>query len=135
MPEPIIKTECQAAWDYHADRIPVPLREVAAVIAEDRSPGPSGYGEEEIVGVFRLKDGRFLYVSGGCDTTGWDCQSSAFGAVMDKLDDLVRSHVTNDDRRRLNLKMGNDGIVLINDEQIWPEPIRKTSWERLMGDD
>ena len=28
--------------------------------------------EADWLGVFRLKDGRFLVASGGCDYTGWD---------------------------------------------------------------
>jgi len=28
--------------------------------------------EEEWVGVFELKDGRFVFVAAGCDYTGWD---------------------------------------------------------------
>ena len=27
--------------------------------------------------VLRLNDGRFVFLQGGCDYTGWDCQSSA----------------------------------------------------------
>lgn len=27
--------------------------------------------------ILRLNDNRFVYLSGGCDYTGWDCQSSA----------------------------------------------------------
>lgn len=27
--------------------------------------------------VLRLHDGRFVFLQGGCDYTGWDCQSSA----------------------------------------------------------
>lgn len=30
---------------------------------------------EEWLGLFKMKDGRFLYVFAGCDYTGWDCQS------------------------------------------------------------
>lgn len=34
--------------------------------------------------ILALKDGRFAYVTGGCDYTGWDCQSDC-----DWFDDLT----------------------------------------------
>lgn len=33
--------------------------------------------------VMKLKDGRFAFVQGGCDYTGWDCQSWAASAFAD----------------------------------------------------
>lgn len=39
--------------------------EIIAAVNGDRD-GP------DWIGVFRLKDGRFLVASGGCDYTGWD---------------------------------------------------------------
>lgn len=33
--------------------------------------------------VLRLKDGRFVFLQGGCDYTGWDCQSWADHAFAD----------------------------------------------------
>lgn len=32
-----------------------------------------------------LKDGRFAYVSGWCDTTGWGCQDGVETAIYDTL--------------------------------------------------
>lgn len=32
--------------------------------------------------ILRLNDDRFIYLTGGCDYTGWDCQSSANHAVV-----------------------------------------------------
>lgn len=31
--------------------------------------------------ILELKDGRFVYLTGGCDYTGWDCQSSATSSI------------------------------------------------------
>lgn len=38
--------------------------------------------------ILRLNDGRFVYLRGGCDYTGWDCRSSAaseFAGLPDTL--------------------------------------------------
>jgi hypothetical protein len=45
--------------------------------------------EADWVGVFRLKDGRFLLAYGGCDYTGWDCRAQNFLEVAASLDDLL----------------------------------------------
>ena len=36
-----------------------------------------GWDGESIEAVVRLKDGRWAYVEGSCDYTGWDCQAGA----------------------------------------------------------
>lgn len=44
------------------------LEDIKKVIAVD-----DGENEEaDWIGVFQLKDGRFAFVSAGCDATGWD---------------------------------------------------------------
>lgn len=88
--------QCTSAWEYHADNIPFAIDDIEEVLGEACTPGE--YAEQEIVGVYKLKDGKgFAYVSGGCDTTGWDCQSGASGLVYDSLEELV----TDDDRTQL----------------------------------
>lgn len=47
------------------------------------------YAETTVWAVVRLKDGRFGYVNGGCDTTGWDCQSGCSGDVDTTLEGLI----------------------------------------------
>jgi hypothetical protein len=101
----MISTVCAVAWEYYPEDIPATLEDIAEVIADDCTGGDDGYAEEEIVGIFRLKDGRFLYVSGGCDTTGWDCQSSASGEIRNTLGDIVRECCTDDERKRLGIEM------------------------------
>ena len=50
------------------DRTPPTRADVAEIIA-----GVNGERDEDSwVGVFRLKDGRYLVASGWCDYTGWD---------------------------------------------------------------
>ena len=47
------------------------------------------YAETEIWAILQLEDGRVAYIEGGCDTTGWDCQSNCSGAVAVTLDELI----------------------------------------------
>lgn len=47
--------------------------------------------ETTVNAIVRLHDGRFAYVEGGCDTTGWDCQSSAYYTLTQTLQDLYRN--------------------------------------------
>lgn len=35
--------------------------------------------------IFILNDGRFVFLQGGCDYTGWDCQSSASSVIVDTI--------------------------------------------------
>jgi hypothetical protein len=39
--------------------------------------------------IVRLNDGHWAYVVGGCDYTGWDCQSSAEAHVADTRDSAI----------------------------------------------
>lgn len=44
------------------------------------------YAETSLGALLRMKDGRFLYLTGNCDTTGWDCQGNAeFIVCSDKM--------------------------------------------------
>lgn len=49
------------------------MSDIVEVVAADN-------GERDAVswvGVFKTADGAYLYVSAGCDYTGWDCQASS----------------------------------------------------------
>ncbi len=52
----------------NVDRTPPKRSDVEEIIAlvNGENDGP------DWVGVFKLKDGRYLVASGGCDYTGWD---------------------------------------------------------------
>lgn len=49
---------------------------------------PEGYGSWEGGFVLKLCDGRFAYLSGWCDTTGWGCQDGAELTFADSLEGL-----------------------------------------------
>ena len=71
--------------------------DVAEVIARDdgENDGP------DWIAVFRLRDGRFAFLSAGCDYTGWDCQASGSTWFAASLDALVQWGLTDDARGRL----------------------------------
>jgi hypothetical protein len=66
---PAEKPTLAYVWDYHPGQEFQP-DDVAVVIGEDSQGGD--YGEQDVIGVYALKDGRFATISGSCDTTGWD---------------------------------------------------------------
>jgi hypothetical protein len=39
--------------------------------------------------ILTLKDGRFVFLQGSCDYTGWDCQSSAEIAIVDTIAEVL----------------------------------------------
>lgn len=55
--------------------------------------------------VVHLKDGRFGYLSAGCDYTGWDCQAGGDSYIAPSLAELQRWNMTSRDRRRLGMEL------------------------------
>ena len=53
----------------------------------------------------KLKDGRYFIARGGCDHTGWDCCASNSGDVAKNLSDLKRYGMSDDERKRFNIKL------------------------------
>ena len=53
----------------------------------------AGDGVTQWAGGFllRLKDGRFVYITGWCDYTGWGCQDGVVVQYFDREPDLVLS--------------------------------------------
>ena len=79
---------------------------VATIIAcdEGENDGP------DWVGVFQLKDLRFVTVEAGCDYTGWDCQANGDMTVSVSINDAVRYGLTERARERLGFKVTPLGI-------------------------
>jgi hypothetical protein len=46
--------------------------------------------------VVKLTDGRFAFIQGWCDYTGWDCQSNAFATVHDSPQESAEQALTHD---------------------------------------
>jgi hypothetical protein len=58
----------------------------------------------EWLGLFELKDGRYLVAQGGCDYTGWDCQASNAMTVASTLDEALVYGLSDEEARRLGLE-------------------------------
>lgn len=70
---------------------------IAAVNGDNEGP--------DWIGVFRLKDGRYLVAQGGCDYTGWDCQASNSMHVGATLDDVLQYGLGVTEFERLGLEL------------------------------
>lgn len=68
------------------DRATITPDKIESVIAA-WGESTEGYGEWSGGFVMKLKDGRYAYLTGWCDTTGWGCQDGAsiayFGSCPD----------------------------------------------------
>lgn len=58
--------------------------DIAEVIAAD---GGCNDGDNWVA-IFKLHDGRYAYLSAGCDYTGWDCRSWGHSFIYDSLEEL-----------------------------------------------
>lgn len=59
--------------------------------------------EADWLGVFLLRDGRYLVAQGGCDYTGWDCQAGNNMVVAKSMEDVLTWGLTEQERSRLGL--------------------------------
>lgn len=84
---------------YTGDLSPFTRADVKKVIAADdgENDGPPW------IALMCLKDGRFAFLSAGCDYTGWDCQAGGSVVVGDDLKHLIKFGLAEEDRRRLKL--------------------------------
>lgn len=91
MPQPCVGSTCSLAG--------CSIDDVTDVIA-------SSDGENEgpwWIGVFVMRDGRYLFVRAVCDNTGWDCWSKGQSWVADDYEALFQFGIGGDDRSRLRL--------------------------------
>ncbi len=70
-------------------------------VVEIISKAEGAHDEDNWVGVFKLRDGRYGYLTAGCDYTGWDCQAGGAGEIRDTLDAIIIECCEDDDRKRL----------------------------------
>ncbi len=57
--------------------------------------------EANWLAILKLADGRFAFLSAGCDYTGWDCRASGSLSYAPTLADLCRMELDEDSRQRL----------------------------------
>lgn len=82
------------------DTSPASREDVAEILAAVNGENDGS----DWLGLFLLKDGRYLVASGGCDYTGWDCQASNYMAVAHTLEDVLHFGLTSSERERLGLE-------------------------------
>lgn len=78
---------------------PMTRKDVAEVIAAVNGENDG----ESWLGVFLLKDGRYLVASGGCGYTGWEVNSGNHLIVCKNMRDVKNFGLTTDERNRLEI--------------------------------
>lgn len=64
----------------------------------------NGYNDgDEWLGVFVMRDGRYLAAAGSCDYTGWDCQAGNTLTVASSLESLITTGLTPEQCRRIGI--------------------------------
>ena len=81
--------------------------------------------EKNWIGVFRVADGRFVYVDAGCDFTGWDCRASNSLTVAADLRSLVVMGMTDEARQE---------FPQIVRSALWPSSIREDAPPGIAAD-
>lgn len=76
---------------------PFTLDDVSQIIAADEGENDGAHW----IAVGILNDGRYFFLSAGCDYTGWDCRAGGDAQVAGTLPDLIRFGMDEDARRRL----------------------------------
>ena len=85
---PVLNSGCDTAPFTRED-----VAEILA-IADGENDGPNW------IGLFKLKDGRYAYLTAGCDYTGWDCQSGGNAWVDTDLARMLELGIDNELRER-----------------------------------
>ena len=77
------------------------LSDISRVIGYDdgENDGPNW------IGLFELKDGRFAFVTAGCDYTGWGCQEWGHAIVGPDEETMMRLALGDEDRVRIRDRM------------------------------
>ena len=89
------ESDWQEAWKYAGkagnpitrDVRDFEINDVVEVIATHVAEGD--YAETTVDGIFRMKDGVYVYLNAGCDTTGWDCQAGGSAEWHEDLPTLM----------------------------------------------
>lgn len=97
----VSKETSPALPDMKIDLTPPNRTDVAQIIAAVNGEND----EDDWLGLFLLKDGRYLVASGGCDYTGWDCQAGNSLVVAPTLQDAIRFGLGESERARLGFEL------------------------------
>lgn len=83
--------------------------------------------------VLKLKDDRFVFLQGGCDYTGWDCQSWASHVIftsLDEFEDAIKGELPITESSPMQAGLGHMlsaifGHYLANAEEVYQSLLRQ----------
>lgn len=89
--------------------------------------------------VLKLSDGRFCFLQGGCDYTGWDCQSwasSEFKGTPEDAAKLALGELTIGDKSPMDAGLGHmlnamTGTYLDNVQQVYDSLMEQLTSNKL----
>ena len=61
----------------------------------------------------KLKNGKYFYVTAGCDYTGWGWQEDGSSSLADTKEDIEKFHLTEDDRQRLGIVLWQNNVAVL----------------------
>lgn len=76
---------------------PFTREDVVEIIAKDEGEND---GPDWIM-LGKLRNGRYFFLSAGCDYTGWDCQAGGRAYIADTVEQLTQFAMNPDDRTRM----------------------------------
>ena len=82
-----------------ADLSPFGREDVTKIIG--RSNGENDEADWLCAG--KLKDGRWFFLSAGCDYTGWDCRAGGTAVMAKTKKELLKYGISKEEKARLNL--------------------------------
>lgn len=72
-------------WKNAFERSRCNIDEVETIIASHDGQND----EEHWEGIFKMKDGKFIFLSAWCDYTGWGCQDGGSFIKKDTLEEVI----------------------------------------------
>lgn len=86
---------------------PVDIESVSHFWATSSGFGPCS--DQELVAVFKLRDGRYASVHAGNDCTGWGCQGDYVDwRIADTYQEIVEQGLTKSDRVTFNVSLEHE---------------------------
>lgn len=79
----MMSADLAQALEYNSVGLPSPVVAILATIEGEND-------EADWHWLVRLEDGQHAYISGGCDYTGWDCQSNCEAFVEPTAEAALR---------------------------------------------
>jgi hypothetical protein len=86
---------------------PVGIDDVGEIVAYENGEND----EADWIGVFRLLDGRWLFLAAWCDFTGWDCQAGGQGWVAEDFERLCQFAINDSAASRLGIDRATSTIA------------------------